>query len=52
LPARQTEKITLPFVRPDVPINTQPVGIITENQDSFIVTNNNNDYVIPVDPNK
>ena len=52
LPARQTEKITLPFVRPDVPINTQPIGIITENEDSFIVTNNNNDYVIPVAPTR
>jgi hypothetical protein len=49
LPARQTEKISLPFVRPDVPINTQPVGIVTENDNQFIVTNNNDDFLIPIE---
>jgi len=49
LPARQTEKITLPFVRPDVNIAVQPVGIVTEDDNNFIVTNNNDDYLIPVE---
>mgnify|MGYP006266422753 CR=1 FL=1 len=49
LPARQTEKITLPFVRPDVNIAVQPIGIVTEDDNNFIVTNNNDDYIIPVE---
>lgn len=49
LPARQPEKITLPFVRPDANIAVQPVGIVTENDNNFLVTNNNDDYFIPVE---
>jgi hypothetical protein len=49
LPARQSERISLPFVRPDADIAVQPVGIVTENENSFIVTNNNDDYIIPVE---
>jgi hypothetical protein len=39
----------LPFVRPDVPINTQPVGIVAENNDQFIVTSNNDEFLIPIE---
>ena len=49
LPARQPEKITLPFVRPDADIAVQPVGIVTENDNNFLVTNNNDDFFIPVE---
>jgi hypothetical protein len=49
LPARQPERISLPFVRPDVPINTQPVGIVAENNDQFIVTSNNDEFLIPIE---
>lgn len=49
LPARQPEKITLPFVRPDANIAVQPVGIVTEDDNNFLVTNNNDDYFIPVE---
>ena len=49
LPARQPEKITLPFVRPDANIAVQPVGIVTENDNNFLVTNNNDDFFIPVE---
>ena len=49
LPARQPEKITLPFVRPDANIAVQPVGIVTENDNNFLVTNNNDDFLIPVE---
>jgi hypothetical protein len=38
LAARQEDKITLPFVRPDTPVNTDPAGFITQNGDTFIVT--------------
>jgi len=45
LPARQTERITLPFVRPDVDIATQPAGLITEDGNYFVITENNDDYL-------
>lgn len=49
LPARQPERISLPFVRPDADIAVQPVGIVTETDNNFLVTNNNDDYFIPVE---
>ena len=49
LPARQPERISLPFVRPDANIAVQPVGIVTENDNNFLVTNNNDDFFIPVE---
>jgi hypothetical protein len=47
LPARQTERITLPFVRPDVPIATDPAGLISEDGNTFVTTENFDDYVEP-----
>lgn len=47
LPARQPEKITLPFVRPDVNIATSPAGIVTEDDNYFIINENMNGYFIP-----
>jgi hypothetical protein len=47
LPARQTERITLPFVRPDVPIATNPAGLISEDGNTFVTTENFDDYVEP-----
>ena len=47
LPARQTERITLPFVRPDVPIATNPFGLISEDGNSFVTTENFDDYLEP-----
>lgn len=38
LPARQTETITLAFYRPDVPLYTSPSGLVTENDDYFLVS--------------
>lgn len=38
LPARQPEKISLPFTRPDTPIPTNPSGVITDNEDYFLIT--------------
>jgi hypothetical protein len=46
LPARQPEKITLPFTRPDTPIPTNPSGVITESGNQFIVTENFDDFII------
>ena len=45
LPARQTERITLPFVRPDTPIPTNPSGFISEDGNTFVTTENSEDYL-------
>jgi hypothetical protein len=47
LPARQTENITLRHPRPDVPIGTQPYGLITEDGNSFIATEDGDEYLTP-----
>lgn len=47
LPARQPEKITLPFVRPDANIATNPAGLVTEDDNEFIITNDGEDYIVP-----
>lgn len=46
LPPRQTEDITLPFMRTDTPIPTNPSGVIGEGGDVFLVTENDNDFLI------
>jgi len=38
LPARQTEDIHLPFTRPDTPLWTAPEGIMVEDDNYFLVT--------------
>lgn len=47
LPARQTERITLPFVRPDVSVATDPAGLISEDGNTFVTTENFDDYLEP-----
>ncbi len=47
LPARQTERITLPFVRPDVSVATDPAGLISEDGNTVVTTENFDDYVEP-----
>ena len=47
LPARQTERITLPFVRPDVSVATNPAGLISEDGNTFVTTENFDDYLEP-----
>ena len=46
LPPRQPDNITLPFVRPDLPLTTNPAGIVTEDDNSFII-GSNDEYLIP-----
>jgi len=41
LPARQPDNITLPFVRPDTPLNSDPDGLVTEDDNSFLISSNN-----------
>lgn len=47
LPARQSEDITLRFVRPDVSIATNPAGVISEDGDYFLVTEDSEEFLLP-----
>lgn len=46
LPPRQPDNITLPFVRPDAPLNTDPSGLVTEDDNSFLI-GSNDQYLVP-----
>ena len=46
LPARQTENITLPFMRTDTPIPTNPSGVIAQNENQFLITEDGDDFLI------
>lgn len=46
LPPRQPDNITLPFVRPDSPLNTDPSGLVTEDDNSFLI-GSNDEYLTP-----
>lgn len=47
LPARQPEKISLRFARPDTPIATDPAGLPTEDDSYFLITEDSEDYLEP-----
>lgn len=47
LPARQSEDITLRFVRPDVSIATDPAGVISEDGNIFLVTEDFEEFLLP-----
>ncbi len=40
LPQRQSDQITLQFTRPDAPLNSDPAGLVTEDDNSFIIGTN------------
>jgi len=46
LPPRQTENISLPFMRTDTPIPTNPSGVISQDGDLFLVTEDGDDFLI------
>jgi hypothetical protein len=46
LPPRQPDTITLPFVRPDAPLYSDPAGLVTEDDNSFIL-GQNDEYMTP-----
>jgi hypothetical protein len=47
LPARQPDNIVLPFTRPDTPIGTDPAGVITQDDNYFLITEDGEDYLEP-----
>lgn len=47
LPARQPDNILLMFPRPDTPIGTNPLGLPTEDDNYFIISENANEYLKP-----
>jgi hypothetical protein len=47
LPARQPEKIALQFARPDTPIGTDPLGLPTEDDSYFLITEDSDFYLEP-----
>ena len=47
LPARQPDNIVLPFTRPDTPIGTDPAGVITQDDNYFLITEDAEDYLEP-----
>lgn len=46
LPARQPDRIVLPFCRPDVSIATDPFGAITQDENYFLLTESQDQYLI------
>jgi hypothetical protein len=47
LAPRPADQIVLPFVRPDLPLNTSPAGLVNELDNLFIITQNDEGYLIP-----
>lgn len=45
LAPRGADKVILPFNRPDVSISTNPAGVITEDGNQFITTENGEEYL-------
>lgn len=45
LAAKPEDQVVLPFVRPDTSINTRPSGLIQEQGDEFIITENGEGYL-------
>lgn len=45
LAPRQPDQIVLPFVRPDLSLNTHPAGLIQKAGDEFIIAENGNEYM-------
>jgi len=46
LPPRQPDTITLPFVRPDSPLYSDPDGLVTEDDNNFLISSNSG-YLFP-----
>ena len=49
LAPRPEDPVTLPFVRPDLPINTQPNGLISQDGTYFIVSEDGERFLYVID---
>jgi hypothetical protein len=49
LAARPEDRIVLPFVRPDTPINTNPSGLITQDGTQFIISEDGERFLFIID---
>lgn len=49
LAAKPEDQVVLPFVRPDLPINTNPSGIVTQNGTQFIVSEDGQRFIYLID---
>lgn len=47
LPPRAEDPVTLRFTRPDRPIGTDPLGVIGDNGDFFIIADDDQHYLVP-----
>ena len=47
LAPRQPDRVGLPFVRPETPIGTNPLGVIQEAGDYFLITEDGTEYMKP-----
>lgn len=47
LAPRAPDLLVLPFVRPDLPLNTNPSGLVNESDNIFIITEDNEGYIVP-----
>jgi hypothetical protein len=47
LAPRQPDPLVLPFTRPDTPIGTDPLGLPTEDDNYFIITEDAEEYLKP-----
>lgn len=47
LPARQSEIITMPWTRPDTPLAATPSGLISEDENMFIISEDSDEYIVP-----
>lgn len=45
LPPRKADNITVPFVRPDESVATNPAGLISEDGDSFLIDESDESYL-------
>lgn len=49
LAAKPEDQVVLPYVRPDIPLNTSPSGLITQGGTEFIVSEDGQRFLYVVD---
>ena len=49
LAPRKADQVVLPFVRPDIPIPTNPSGVITQDGTQFVVSEDGQRFIFVVD---